>query len=177
MPGAPDIYDWAGEPRTVDMAKEGTVFAPVGQVLPCLQRLFSALADEAYLRNLGRSDFIGGLTNYLGELNGIHPFREGNGRAQRAWSSLLARDAGWRLDWGGLDEEENVTASTAYFRGGPGPLVRLLHSRLSGPSAVGSAPGLIAASPERPGRGAGPRYQPEARRRRVPSAQRQQIEY
>ena len=76
-----DIYDWAGEPRTINMAKEDTVFAPVGQIVPSLQRLFGELAGEGHLRRLGRSAFLGAMTHYLGKLNAIHPFREGNGRA------------------------------------------------------------------------------------------------
>lgn len=49
----------------------------------------------------------------LADLNALHPFREGNGRAQRAFLQLLARDAGYQLRWGDVDPSENVAVSTA----------------------------------------------------------------
>jgi cell filamentation protein len=57
------------------------------------------------------------LTHYLGEVNAIHPFREGNGRAQRAFFHQLARQAGWPVDWTQLDPEANAEASAASLRG------------------------------------------------------------
>ena len=42
--------------------------------------------------------FVERLTYYVGEVNAVHPFREGNGRAQRAFFEQLARDAGFTLD-------------------------------------------------------------------------------
>lgn len=49
----------------------------------------------------------------LGDLNALHPFREGNGRAQRALIQLLARDAGYQLLWNEVDPAENIAVSTA----------------------------------------------------------------
>jgi fido (protein-threonine AMPylation protein) len=43
------------------------------------------------------------LTYYLAEINATHPFREGNGRTQRAFLQQLAEDAGYRIDWRTLD--------------------------------------------------------------------------
>ena len=59
------------------------------------------------------------LTYYLGEVNAIHPFREGNGRAQRAFFAQLAGDAGFTLDWQHLDADRNIAASAAIMRGDP----------------------------------------------------------
>lgn len=41
----------------------------------------------------------------------IHPFREGDGRAQRAYFLQLAREAGWLIDWSILDPEGNIQVS------------------------------------------------------------------
>ncbi|WP_212762334.1 Fic family protein [Nocardia uniformis] len=62
----------------------------------------------------------------MAEVNAIHPFREGNGRAQRAFFGQLAREAGWLIDWSALDPDENVRASRASLRGDNGPLHAML---------------------------------------------------
>ena len=56
------------------------------------------------------------LTHYFAEINAIHPFREGNGRIQRAFFHQLSREAGWPIDWSELDQDENVRASMASLR-------------------------------------------------------------
>ena len=81
---------------------------------------------ENLLRGLPRDMFIERLTYYLGEVNAIHPFREGNGRAQRAFFGQLASDAGFILDWQHLDTDRNVAASAAIMRGDPAPMRKLL---------------------------------------------------
>ena len=63
---------------------------------------------------------------YLGEVNAVHPFREGNGRAQRAFFEQLAAGAGYMLDWQELDAERNVAVSDAIMRGDPGPMRKML---------------------------------------------------
>ncbi len=60
---------------------------------------------------LRRERFVELLAHYYGELNVLHPFREGNGRTQRAFLRQLSAAAGWRLDWSALDRDGNVAAS------------------------------------------------------------------
>jgi hypothetical protein len=71
--------------------------------------------------DLPRDAFTERLTYYLGEVNAVHPFREGNGRAQRAFFEQLASDAGFVLDWQHLDADRNIAASAAIMHGDPGP--------------------------------------------------------
>jgi hypothetical protein len=52
----------------------------------------------------------------------LHPFREGSGRAQRAFFAQLARSAGFRLAWQHLDAARNVETSAAIMRGDPEPM-------------------------------------------------------
>jgi cell filamentation protein len=59
-------------------------------------------------------------------VNALHPFREGNGRAQRAFFGQLARDAGFTLAWQHLDPVRNVEASAAIMRGDPEPMREML---------------------------------------------------
>ena len=62
----------------------------------------------------------------LAEINAPHPFREGNGRTQRAFLSQLARDAGFRLDWAAVDRDANIDAARAAADGDLAPMGALL---------------------------------------------------
>ena len=66
------------------------------------------------------------LTYYLGEVNAVHPFREGNGRTQRAFFEQLADDAGFTLAWQHLDADRNIAASAAIMRGDTAPMRKML---------------------------------------------------
>jgi cell filamentation protein, protein adenylyltransferase len=70
-----------------------------------------------------------------GDINALHPFREGNGRTQRAFLSQLSFDAGWPLDWSGISAEENREASIKSFLGDSVPLERMLDRLVGEPGA------------------------------------------
>jgi Protein involved in cell division len=125
------LYPWAGEIRTVAIAKTDMFCLPQF-IEPYANDVFLNLALEKHLRGLPREAFVDRLTHYLAEVNAIHPFREGNGRTQRAFFSQLSRDAGWPVDWSGLDRNENIAASIAALRGDNGPL-RAMLDRLVAP--------------------------------------------
>jgi cell filamentation protein len=120
-----DIYDWAGQLRTVAIAK-GSRFCLPQYIEPSAAGIFRALHGEHLLRGLSRDAFTERLTYYLGEVNAIHPFREGNGRAQRAFFEQLASDAGFILDWQHLDADRNIAASAAIMRGDPSLMRKML---------------------------------------------------
>ena len=120
-----DIYEWAGQIRTVAIAK-GVMFCLPQYIDSSAAVIFGELHDEDCLRGLRRDAFVGRLAHYLGEVNALHPFREGNGRAQRAFFGQLARDAGFTLAWQHLDPARNVKASAAIMRGDPEPMREML---------------------------------------------------
>jgi cell filamentation protein len=120
-----DIYDWAGQLRTVAIAK-GSWFCLPQYIESSAAEIFRALHGENFLRSLSRDVFTERLTYYLGEINAIHPFREGNGRAQRAFFEQLSLDAGFILDWQHLDADRNIAASAAIMRGDPTPMSKML---------------------------------------------------
>ena len=122
-----DIYEWAGQIRTVAIAK-GAVFCLPQYVESSAAVIFRELHDEECLRGLRHDMFVGRLAYYLGEVNALHPFREGNGRAQRAFFRQLARDAGFTLAWQHLDPVRNVEASAAIMRGDPEPMREMLRA-------------------------------------------------
>ncbi|HTR93348.1 MAG TPA: Fic family protein [Trebonia sp.] len=86
--------------------------------------IFRALHGEGLLRGLPRDAFTERLTYYLGEVNAVHPFREGNGRAHRAFEQLDS-DAGFTLGWQHLDADRNVAASAAIMHGDPAPMRKM----------------------------------------------------
>ncbi|MBO0802558.1 MAG: Fic family protein [Nocardiopsaceae bacterium] len=120
-----DIYDWAGQVRTVSIAK-GSMFCLPQFIGQAMAQISGHLRDEGLLRDLGRDAFVDRLAYYLGEVNAVHPFREGNGRAQRAFFEQLAAGAGYVLEWQELDSERNIAVSDAIMRGDPDPMRKML---------------------------------------------------
>jgi cell filamentation protein len=109
----------------VTIAK-GAVFCLPQYIDSSATLIFRELHDEDCLRGLRRDAFVSRLAYYLGEVNALHPFREGNGRAQRAFFGQLARDAGFTLAWQHLDPVRNVDASAAIMSGDPEPMRKML---------------------------------------------------
>ena len=77
------------------------------------------------------------------DFNVLHPFREGNGRAQRFFWDMVAHDAGWQFDWRLIGKQENDFASArAMLAGDYAPLIRMFDSSvkpLSEPLATDEA--------------------------------------
>jgi cell filamentation protein len=107
-----DVFPWAGEFRVVVISKVGGApFAYPQHIASALTEAFYKLKAEDYLRGLARGQFAQRAAYYLGEINAVHPFREGNGRTQREFIRLLGARTGHRLSWKTLTKEENVAAS------------------------------------------------------------------
>ena len=123
-----EVYDWAGELRTVSIGK-GALFCLPHELRSRADDVFARLAGTGYLRCRPRDGFVDGLTALLAEINSLHPFREGNGRTQRAFLGQLARAAGHPVRWTGMDPAANVAASrAAHVDGDTAPLRALLNS-------------------------------------------------
>jgi cell filamentation protein len=125
------VYPWAGEIRTVAIAKTDLFCLPQ-HIRPYADSVFTELAAEKHLRELPRDRFVGRLTHFYAEVNAIHPFREGNGRTQRAFFGQLSRAAGWPLNWSELDRDQNIKASIASLRGDNDPLHAMLDALVTG---------------------------------------------
>ncbi len=95
-----EIYDFAGEVRTVNLAKGNFRFAPVMYL-------------EAALKNIDampQQTFEEIIEKYV-EMNVAHPFREGNGRSTRIWLDLLLRkELGQVVDWSKVDKDDYLLA-------------------------------------------------------------------
>jgi cell filamentation protein len=105
-----EIYSWAGKLRTVDIAKEAQ-FCLAQHLEAFAKTVFEELAQQKFLVGLGRAETVTAVGSLYGQLNALHPFREGNGRAQRAFLSQLGVAGGWRLRWADLDPAANDEAS------------------------------------------------------------------
>jgi cell filamentation protein len=121
-----DVYDWAGELRTVPVGKEQSLFALPEHIESYLNTIHAGLARERHLRGLDTVRFGERLAHYFAEVNAVHPFRDGNGRTQRAFFGQLAEDAGYRIAWERLDRDRNVQVSRASHHGDEQPLRDML---------------------------------------------------
>lgn len=95
-----DVYDFAGELRTVNIAKGNFRFAPVMYLqvaLENIERMPQATFDEI-------------IEKYV-EMNIAHPFREGNGRSTRIWLDLILKtELNLVVDWNKIDKEDYLLA-------------------------------------------------------------------
>jgi cell filamentation protein len=121
-----DVYDWAGELRTVRTSKGGNMFCYPENIAAQLKKLFGALAAARQFRELDADGFAGAAAHFLAELNAIHPFREGNGRTQLAFLKLIATTAGHRMEFSRLDAPAMLQAMIESFSGHEEPLRRLI---------------------------------------------------
>jgi cell filamentation protein len=121
-----DVYEWAGQPRTVRIAKGGNPFCFPENIQSQATSLFADLRQASYLRNLEAPEFSHKAAHFLAELNAIHAFREGNGRSQLSFFALLADNAGHALNLDRLEPGEMLAAMIASFDGNEEGLVAVI---------------------------------------------------
>jgi cell filamentation protein len=112
-----DVYTWAGRYRTVRTAKGGNMFCYPEHIDREMKKLFEGLKDKSYLQGTTQAQFIGAITEFLGELNAIHPFREGNGRSQLTFVHVIAERAGHPLELARIRRDEFLEAMIISFSG------------------------------------------------------------
>lgn len=95
-----DVYDFAGELRTVNIAKGNFRFAPVMYLQAALENI----------EKMPQSTFDEIIEKYV-EMNIAHPFREGNGRSTRIWLDLILKtELNLVVDWNKIDKEDYLLA-------------------------------------------------------------------
>lgn len=109
-----DIYEWAGSIRTVNISK-GNPFCRCEFIEEQMESIMKKLKRENYLEGLSINVLAERLAYYIGEINAIHPFREGNGRTQRMFIECLAVKNGFSLDFSKISNEEMLEASVQTF--------------------------------------------------------------
>jgi len=128
-----DVYTWAGRIRGGQFFSKGeTEFCRAPMIYTYADNVFGKLKNENWLRGLERSAFIERLAYYMGEINTLHPFREGNGRTQRVFFIELARRAKYDLDFGNMDGDALLEADIAAYNKDYEPLITLLDQQMVG---------------------------------------------
>ncbi|SDM27430.1 cell filamentation protein [Modicisalibacter muralis] len=110
-----DLYPWAGEIRTIDIAKGETRFCNVQRIEPEAGKLFTRLKRENYFTDLPRDQLVSAVAEFYGDLNVVHPFREGNGRTQRMLFEHLVINVGYEISWEEIQREEWLHANIAAY--------------------------------------------------------------
>ena len=128
-----DVYTWAGNFRTIPLAKADyiqggrvTKFTAPDLIEHELKRVLDRLADDHFLQGLQRREFARKVAAMLSEINRIHPFREGNGRAQRQFVRQLADSLGYKLHFEVVSKERLIQASIQSANGDVAMMERLL---------------------------------------------------
>lgn len=123
-----DVYPWAGRYRTIRISKGASMFCYPENIAAQLRTLFAWLAGQDRLSGRNADDFAEAGAHLLSELNAIHAFREGNGRAQMVFFAMLADRAGHPLDLTRLEPEPFLDAMIAAFNGDEGALATQIRS-------------------------------------------------
>lgn len=118
------IYDWAGEPRTIPLAKalyvdstEATRFTAPGRIRSELRHLFKNAAASGWDTETSLEGLADKTAAFMAAYNRIHPFQEGNGRAVRAFVTSRLHAMGHAIDFRVVTEETNVRAAVAASKG------------------------------------------------------------
>jgi len=109
-----DIYSWAGKPRTVNISKNGKPFFDGERFDMAFRYIDSLIFEFKAIHRDNKFDIANKLAEILDNVNFLHPFREGNGRAQREFIRLLAVEKGLKLNFTPTD---NITIYDRYMQG------------------------------------------------------------
>jgi len=112
-----DVYAWAGQIRTVEISKGRSQFQFRQYIATGMADIHRRLVRSDYLMNLPERTFAAEAAVIIGDVNYVHPFREGNGRTQLVYLSQLAARAGHRLTVGRLDRAAWTRASQDAHQG------------------------------------------------------------
>ena len=112
-----DLYGWAGQIRTVNISKKGTRFTLAENIERQAELIFKRLKDCNYFKGLPHDEFVDELVDFYCVTNELHPFREGNGRTQRAFLTQLIRNAGYDINFADMDTELLMIATIQSAQG------------------------------------------------------------
>ncbi|OAI82152.1 hypothetical protein AYO36_15820 [Exiguobacterium sp. KKBO11] len=117
-----DVYDWAGQYRTVNIVKGKTMFANALYVPAALEDLVTKLNRDITSKSITSNNVSEKLAYYYGELNMIHPFREGNGRTQKIFIEKVADKLGYTLQLEKIDSKKLLEVTIESVNGTGRPL-------------------------------------------------------
>lgn len=109
-----DVYDWAGKERTVEIGK-GNLFCTTSCIQSYAESVFNKYYSQCYNAKDNFEDFIRVFADNYGDLNALHPFREGNGRTQREFARIICLECGYDFDLSIATHSEMLEASILSF--------------------------------------------------------------
>lgn len=106
-----DLYEFAGKFRSENIAKDNFSFADYQYIESELKRLLEQLKKENYLQGIEKEELSKRIASYWADLNVLHPFRKGNGRATREFLRQLCLKNGYELNIQNVESSEFLKAS------------------------------------------------------------------
>ncbi|MEA2909616.1 MAG: cell filamentation protein [Bradyrhizobium sp.] len=145
-----DVYEWAGRTRDERVVlSDGTIATmptmrkPDGRpfsigiaISAALDQIADQLSAGNCFRGLPREEFAKRAADIMAAINRVHPFREGNGRAQRVFLEQLAHAAGHDLDFTVISRERMIQASIAAHERDDTSMTRRMFDEISDPGRV-----------------------------------------
>lgn len=128
-----DIYEWAGQLRTVAIAKQDTRFCQPEFMEKQSSFVFQRMQAARWFEGLSRIDLVARIADEYSELNVVHPFREGNGRAQRILFEHLVYNAGYDISWWEVEPGQWLHANIAAYHCDLGPLITVFDKCIGAP--------------------------------------------
>ncbi|MBF0381448.1 MAG: Fic family protein [Magnetococcales bacterium] len=120
-----DLYPWAGKIRTCDLAKQATLFCKPSFIESQAKEIFQKLQDEKYHVDLQITEYAEKLAILYGDVNMLHPFREGNGRTQKILFQGVAAKSGRSIYWERISTNEHIEAVIDEQKGKPRKMIEL----------------------------------------------------
>lgn len=105
-----DLYEWAGQIRTVNISKKRTRFLDASSIESVATKCFDRVKLGLF-EGLSFPKFAKRIAEFYNEVNYIHPFREGNGRVQRIYFTQLIRHYGYDINFADVDTDELMVAT------------------------------------------------------------------
>lgn len=109
-----DVYSWAGKKRKVEISKAGKQFFPTTHFDNAFRFIDTLISEYKKISERDKLQIAEKLAEILDNVNYLHPFREGNGRAQREFLRLLALEKGLILN---LNPPDNKNVYDQYMQG------------------------------------------------------------
>lgn len=126
-----DLYDWAGQFRTINISKKGTKFVKTDELENLCVKCFDRIKSSNYFRNISFESFVENIVDLYCTLNMLHPFREGNGRTERIFIAQLIRLNGYDIDFSEVDSDYLIIATIQAAQGVTDNLVKIFSEHIS----------------------------------------------
>lgn len=134
-----DVYPWAGKTRVMDTAKGDSLFVPHQFIVRDLNKALIELEQNLKGSN-SINDFGESLGKFLGSVNNIHPFAEGNGRTQRLYISKVANKLDFQVNWEKISNEAMKEASIKAHENDFKSVIKLITRSLEADLDINSIP-------------------------------------